>query len=134
MLKRQLLFCAVVLLANSAADACQGPFPMVAVQYLVNEQVPERVEATITNPLEKLFSGTSRLAELRSMTGHGSAAFEMRFDGGATEQDLSTIKERIQRLTLTEGIQVISNEVFLISSCLSRWPWSDDEQLNARDG
>lgn len=68
------------------------------------------------------------------MTGHGSAAFEMRFDGGATEQDLETVKERVQRLTLAEGIQVISKEVFLTSSCLSRWPWSDDEQLNVRKG
>jgi len=126
MLKRQLLFSAAVLLGSSTADACQGPFPMVVVQYLVNEQVPERVEATITNPLEKLFSGTSSLAKLRSMTGHGSAAFEMRFDGGASEQDLETVKQRVQRLILAEGIQVISKKVFLTSSCLSRWPWSDD--------
>jgi multidrug efflux pump subunit AcrB len=125
MLKR-LLFSAAVLLGSSGAAACQGPFPMVAVQYLVDEQVPERVEATITNPLEKLFSGTSRLAGWHSITGHGSAAFEMRFDGGATEQDLETVKQLIQKLTLADGIQVISKEVFLTSSCLSRWPWSDD--------
>lgn len=125
MLKR-LLFSAAVLLGSSGADACQGPFPMVAVQYLVNEQVPKRVEATITSPLERLFSGTSRLAGLRSITGHGSAAFEMRFDGGATEQDLETVKQRVQKLTLADEIQVISKEVFLTSSCLSRWPWSDD--------
>jgi hypothetical protein len=126
MLKRQLLLSAAVLLGSSAADACQGPFPMVAVQYLVNEPVPERVEATITNPLEKLLSGTSRLAEMRSMTGHGSAAFGLRFDGGATEQDLETVKQRVQRLTRAEGIQVISTRVFLTSSCLSTWPWSED--------
>ena len=125
MLKR-LLFSAAVLLGSSGADACQGPFPMVAVQYLVNEQVPKRVEATITSPLERLFSGTSRLAGLRSITGHGSAAFEMRFDGGATEQDLETVKQRVQRLTRAEGIQVISTKVFLTSSCLSTWPWSED--------
>jgi multidrug efflux pump subunit AcrB len=107
---------------------------MVVVQYVVNEQVPERVEATITNPLEKLFSGTSRLAELRSMTGRGSAAFEMRFDGGANEQDLATVKQRVQSLAVAEGIQVISKEVFLTSSCLSRWPWSDEEQMNACEG
>ena len=100
---------------------------MVSIQYLVNEQVPERVEATVTNPLEKLLSRTSRLAELRSMTGQGSAVFEMRFDGGATEQDLATVKQRVQRLTFAEGIQVISMEVSLTSSCLSRWPWSDDK-------
>jgi len=127
MLKRQLLFSAAVFLGSSTADACQGPFPMVSIQYLVNEQVPERVEATVTNPLEKLLSRTSRLAELRSMTGQGSAVFEMRFDGGATEQDLATVKQRVQRLTLAEGIQVISMEVSLTSSCLSRWPWSDDK-------
>lgn len=126
MLKRQLLFSAAVFLGSGDADACQGPFPMVAVQYLVNEQAPERVEATITNPLEKLFSGTSRLAGLRSITGHGSAAFEIRFDGGATEQDLETVRQRIQKLTFADGIQVISKEVFLTSSCLSRWPLSDD--------
>ena len=67
------------------------------------------------------------------MTGHGSAAFEMRFVGGATEQDLATVKQGVQKLTLAEGIQVISKEVFLTSSCLSRWPWSDDVRLNARD-
>ena len=126
MLRRKLCFSAVLLLGSSGVDACQGPFPMVAVQYLVNEPVPERVEATITNPLEKLLSGTSRLAEMRSMTGHGSAAFELRFDDGATEQDLETIKQRVQRLTLAGGIQVISTKVFLTSSCLSTWPWSED--------
>jgi hypothetical protein len=126
MLKPHLLFSAAVLLGSSTANACQGPFPMVAVQYLVNEQVPERVEATITNPLEKLVIGTSRLTELRSMTGHGSAAVEMQFDGGATEQDLETAKQRVQKLALAEGIQVISKKVFLTSSCLSTWPWSDD--------
>jgi hypothetical protein len=126
MLIRQLLLSAAVLLGSSATVACQGPFPMVAVQYLVNEPVPERIEATITNPLEKLLSGTSRLAEVRSMTGHGSAAFELRFDGGATEQDLETVKQRVQRLTRAKGIQVISTKVFLTSSCLNTWPWSDD--------
>lgn len=79
---------------------------MIAVQYLVNEQVPERVEATITNPVEKLFSRSSRFAGLRSVTSHGSAAFEMRSDGRATEQDLATIKQRVDRLTLAERIQV----------------------------
>jgi multidrug efflux pump subunit AcrB len=126
MLKRQLLFSAVVLLGSSAADTCQGPFPMVAVHYLIDEPVAERVEATIINPLEKLLSRTSRLAEMCSMTGHGSAAFELRFDDGATEQDLETIKQRVQRLTLAGGIQVISTKVFLTSSCLSTWPWSED--------
>ena len=124
---KQLLFSAAVLLGSGGASACQGPFPMVAVLYLVNEPVPERVEATITNPLEKLFSGTSRLAGLRSITSHGSSTFEIRFDGGATEQDLETVKQRVQKLNLAAGIQVISKEVFLTSSCLSKWPWSDDE-------
>ena len=99
---------------------------MVAVQYLVDEQAPERVEATITNPLEKLFSGASRLAAWHSITGHGLAAFEIRFDDGATNQDLETVNQLIQKLTLADGIQVIFKEVFRTSSCLSRWPWFDD--------
>ncbi|MDT1837894.1 hypothetical protein FPK49_26725, partial [Acinetobacter baumannii] len=68
---------------------------MVAVRYAVSEQVPERVEASITNPVEKLLANIPRLVELNSNTSHGGVNFELRFEGGATERDLANVKARL---------------------------------------
>ena len=122
-LNRTFAFAAVMLSASSSALACQHANPVVALEYTVSEQVPERIEAAITNPVEKLLVGVPRLADLRSVTGHGSASFELQFEGGATAGDLAAVKERIDAWRLKAGVEVLSTKLGVTNSCLSRWPW-----------
>lgn len=122
-MKTTFAFAAVVLAACSSALACQHANPVVALEYTVSEQVPERVEATITNPVEKLLVGVPRLADLRSITGHGSASFELQFEGGATADDLTAVKERLDAWRAGTRVELQSTKLVLTTSCLSRWPW-----------
>jgi len=121
-LRTTLTFAAVMLSASSAL-ACQHANPVVALEYTVSEQVPERVEATITNPVEKLLVGVPRLADLRSISGHGLVSFELQFEGGATADDLAVVKERIDAWRVEARVDVLSTKAVLTTSCLNRWPW-----------
>lgn len=116
---------AAMLSIGGVAQACQGPFPLVAVHYLVHEQVPERVETAITNPLERVLARLPRLAGMNSVTGHGAVSVELRFDGGATGRDLAIVSEKVGELDLGGAGGVVSTKVFLTSSCLSTWPWTE---------
>ena len=124
----------VAALASAGARTCEGPLPLVAVRYLLNDQgpdqVPERVEAAITVPLERSLAGLPRLVDMISMSGHGAASFDLRFEGGATAHDLALVKARVDALAAGAGVQlpVRSVSVFLTHSCMSRWPWGDDKR------
>lgn len=122
-LRTMLAFAAVMLSASGSGLACQHANPVVALEYAVNEQLPERVEALITNPVEKLLVGVPRLADMRSVTGQGSASFELQFEGGATAGDLAVVKERLDAWRLEAKVAVLSTKLLLTTSCLSRWPW-----------
>lgn len=123
LLRTTFAFAAVMLSASGSALACQHAHPVVALEYTVSEQVPERVEALITNPVEKLLVGVPRLADLRSITGHGTASIELQFEGGATASDLAVVKERIDAWRAGAKVEVQSTRLVLTTSCLSRWPW-----------
>lgn len=124
--------CAAVMLSVAGGVlACEGAGPMVAVHYAVSEQVPERVEASITNPVEKLLANIPRLVELNSNTSHGAVDFELRFEGGATERDLANVKARLDGWRADREAGVISSRVALTTECLNKWPWNGDAKLSA---
>ncbi|MEW7849887.1 efflux RND transporter permease subunit [Massilia aurea] len=113
---------AIAIVLSGLAAACEGPFPLIGVQYRVSEQSPDRVEALVTNPLERLLMGTPRLANVASTTSHGTVDIELRFDGGATGIDLAQVKQRIGEMRFAEGVEVKSTNVFFASTCWQRWP------------
>lgn len=116
-----------VALASSpdSAPACQAPVPLVIVTYQVREQLPERVEATVTNPVERIIIKLPRVAEINSMTRQGEVAFELQFEGGANEQDLAVVRKRIAEIILDRQVGVISASVELTSRCLEKWPFGE---------
>lgn len=117
-------FAAVMLSLASGASACEDTVPKVAVHYAVGEQVPERVEAAITNPVEKLLADVPRLVGLNSNTSHGVVDIELQFEGGATGRDLAVVKARLDGWRADKGIDVISTRITLTTECLSGWPWN----------
>lgn len=131
-MRSMLVFSAVILAMGGGAWACEDAGPMVAVHYAVDEQVPERVEASITNQVEKLLAGVPRLVELNSNTGRGMASFELRFEGGATGRDLAVVKARLDGWRPDKGIDVISTTVALTTECLDKWPWNGQARPPAR--
>lgn len=117
---------AVVLASGpDSAPACQAPAPRVMVTYQVREQIPERVEATVTNPVERIFIKLPRVAEINSMTRQGEVAFELQFEGGANEQDLAVVRQRIAEIVLDRDANVISTSIELTSRCLDKWPFGE---------
>jgi multidrug efflux pump subunit AcrB len=80
---------------------------------LVSEQLPERVEAAVTNPLERTLITLGRVANVNSNTSHGSVYVEVQFEGGATEQDLAIVTERIEQLEFSSDIVVTSRSTDL---------------------
>jgi len=120
-LKYTCAFFAAMVLSGVAA-ACEGPFPLIGVQYRVSEQSPDRVEALVTNPLERLLMGTPRLANVESTTSHGTVDIELRFEGGATGMDLAQVKQRIAEMRFADGVEIKSTNVFFASACWQRWP------------
>lgn len=117
---------AITLSLVGGASACNEADQKVAVHYAVDEQLPERVEANVTNPVEKLLADVPRLVELNSNTSHGTVDLELQFEGGATERDLAVVKARIDGWRAGKGIEVKATRVTLTTACLNKWPWSGD--------
>ena len=85
------------LLTSVAIVQAASPAQLVRLELCVAEQVPERVEASLTNPLEKLLLWLPGVAELSSNTGHGGASLEIRFARGATEDDRASVELALER-------------------------------------
>jgi len=80
--------------------------PVVAVRYLVTEQSPERVEATVTNPIERMLVALPRVSAINSATHYGSVDLEIHFDEGATEQDLETVERHTAEFVFDPEVEV----------------------------
>lgn len=113
--KRIFAVASAMLSGGEMACAGQPSLSVVAVRYLVSEQLPERVEETVTNPLERILVALPRVSEVTSTTGHGSVNVEIQFEGGATEQDLATVSKRIEELVLDSEVEVTSRTTLLRS-------------------
>ena len=106
---------AAMLVASELAYAVDPSRSVVAVRYLVSEQLPDRVEETVTDPLERVLIALPRVAEVTSTTDHRSVNVEIQFEGGATEQDLATVSQRIEELVLDGEVRVTSRTAVLTS-------------------
>jgi len=123
---------AAMLALSSAASACQDTVRKVAIHYAVGERVPERIEAAITNQVEKLLADVPRRGDLKSVTGRGFVDFELWLEGGATERDLAVVKARLDGWRADKGVDVISTRVILTTACLNGWPWNGDVRPESR--
>ena len=121
-MQRRLLFpfAAAILLDSATAHACQAA-PGIVIRYVVKEQTPERVEAAVTNRVERVLAQLPRLTEMNSTTRDGSVDFELQFEGGASEADLAIVRKQLAEVVLGDGIEVVSSAVALSSCSLGRW-------------
>jgi len=122
-MQRRLLFpfAAATLLDSATAHACQAAAPGIVIRYVVKEQTPERVEAAVTNRVERVLAQLPRLTEMNSTTRDGSVDFELQFEGGASEADLAIVRKQLAEVVLGDGIEVVSSAVALSSCSLGRW-------------
>ncbi|MCC2971716.1 hypothetical protein [Massilia sp. IC2-476] len=101
-------------LLQSGSAAAQSPAPaarVVVVELCVLEQSPERVEAALTTPLEKLLLRLPGVDTLNSNTGHGRVALEIHYKGGASEDDAASVTQAVDR----SGMNFLSSSVRLDS-------------------
>lgn len=114
MLSKRSFAIAVVMLASAAiTSANQPPLRVVHIRYAVSEQSAERVEETVTNLVERGLVSLGRVTNVKSSTSHGTVDVEVQFKGGATEQDLADVTQRIEQLAIGGDVQVISRSVQL---------------------
>jgi len=113
--KRPFVLAAAMLAGTGNAYADQPKTSVVSVRYVVTEQLPERLETTLLNPLERTLVALPRVSNVRSVAGHGYVNLEIEFEGGATEPDLATVSNRIDGLVLDSKVVVTSRTVLLAS-------------------
>jgi len=111
--RRSFILAAGMLLGAQLVSAGEPPESVVAVRYLVTEQSPERIEATITNPLEGSLLTLPRISGCTSNTGHGFVNIEIEFDGGATQQDVETLQRHVEQLRFAPDIVITSRTIVL---------------------
>lgn len=113
--KKVFVVAAAMLLVGLAAYAGRFPPSVVVVSYLVSEQDVDRVEQLVTDPIERVLVTIPRVSSLSSTTGHGSVSIEVEFEGGATEQDLTAVRQGMEELALDSEVVVTSRTVHLKS-------------------
>lgn len=104
---------ATALMSMAPAHAAPPPRNVVAVHYQVGEQDPGRVEQTVTNPLERRLIALPLVADLNSVTGHGTVTIEIAFQGGASDQDLAAVNALVDGVRLAPEVVVKSRTVRL---------------------
>ena len=98
----------VLLLIAVTVQAAAPPAQVVIVEMCVAEQVPERIEAELTSPLQKLLRTLPGVCILKTVTGHGAAQFEIHFKGGATEDDLAIVVQEVERSDAYRASHILS--------------------------
>lgn len=112
-IKGTLVIAAAMLAAGGIAQAGQPGPTVVLVRYVISEQVPDRAEVTVAEPLTRALKAMARAAEVNCVIGHGFVTVEIAFDGGATEHDRLAVRQRINALVLDPGVVVTSRTVTL---------------------
>lgn len=113
--KKLSVLAAAMLASSGSAYADQPKLAVVAVRYLVTEQLPERLEKAVMNPLERILAALPRVSEVNSAAGHGFVNLAIQFEGGASEQDLEIVTRRVEELALGSEIVVTSRTISLAS-------------------
>jgi multidrug efflux pump subunit AcrB len=104
---------AATLMSMAPAQAAPPPRTVVAVQYQISELNPERIEQTVTNPLERQLIKLPMIADVKSSTGHGTVTIEIAFHGGASDQDLAAVNALMDDVKLAPEVVVKSRTVRL---------------------
>lgn len=106
-------FFAASALLCAALPAHAGSLPerVLVLELCIAEQTPERVEAVLTNPVEKLLIGLPRVKTMNSITGHGGARFEIHFEGGAGEDDAAGLSRALDRSEAGRGAAILSRSL-----------------------
>lgn len=107
------LTASVLLCAAMPALADSAPERVVVLELCMAEQAPERVEAVLTNPVEKFLIGLPGVKTMNSITGHGGARFELHFEGGAGEDDAANVAQALERSEAGRGAVLLSRSVQL---------------------
>lgn len=102
------------------AHAAPPPRTVVAVHYQVGELDPDRVEQTVTKPLERALIALPLVGDLNSVTGHGTVTIEIAFQGGASDQDLAAVDALVDEVRLAPEVVVKSRIVRLAPPRLLR--------------
>lgn len=109
---QHLIAASALLLAGVPDHADAQPEQVVVLELCVAEQAPERIEAALTNPIEKLLMGLPGVQTMNSITGHGGTRFEVHFEGGASKDNVASVAQALDRGT-TGGVAILSRSVQL---------------------
>jgi multidrug efflux pump subunit AcrB len=90
------------------AHAEPASLSVVAIHYVVDDKSATRVSETITLPVERTLTKLDRVVGLKSSTSNGTVDIEIQFEQAASEQDLASVKNRIEQLELDSKVAVIS--------------------------
>lgn len=104
---------ALLLAAVPSAHAERAPERVVIVELCTAQAGPERVEAMLTNPVEKLLIALPGVATMNSVTGHGGARFEIALKGGASEDDAASVAQALDRSDAGQRATILSRSVQL---------------------
>lgn len=97
----------VASLALSLASACPAaPLPVVVIDIENSGESPERLEKSLTTPIEKRLIGIARIKEINSQTDDSKVRVEIHFESGATRQDLAAVTEQIEALKTDGKIRI----------------------------
>jgi hypothetical protein len=110
---QHLFSASVLLLAGLPAHADSRSERVVVLVLCTTEQTPERVEAVLTNPVEKLLIGLPGVKTMNSVTGHGGARFEVHFEGGASEDDAISVAQALDGSETGRGGAILSRSIQL---------------------
>lgn len=102
-----LLFAAMPARADDVAEQ------VVILELCIAERSPERVEAVLTNPVEKFLIGLPGVKSMNSITGHGGTRFELHFKGGASEDDAASVAQALERSEAGRSPAILSRSVQL---------------------
>ena len=115
-----LALAAALLAGSGSTHADEAKVMVVAVRYEVTEQVPDRLEQTVADPLQHTLMELPGVTALNSTVSHGYVNVDVQFEGGATEKDVATVSRRIDELVLDSEVVVTSRTVRLAPAPTAR--------------
>jgi multidrug efflux pump subunit AcrB len=86
---------------------------LVAVRYRLSEQSPERLEKMVMEPVERILIALARVSSVTSTASHGYVDFAIRFERGATEQDLAIVEKQVEQIVFGCDVAITSQTVLL---------------------
>ena len=104
---------AVGMLAITAARGAKAPDIVVSIRYRVSENNVEKLNTTMTDPLERLLRKLDRVAQINVSITHHIVEVELEFKGETTKDDLATVTSALDQLSFGADLQIISRTIEL---------------------